>query len=156
MDKTLMMAVWAFFAGAGIPFMATLNGLLAGQLGGSKPAALCLFAVGLIFTAILHAIYDRSALSIDRIIHAPPHLFLGGIIVASYILSVTALAPRFGVGNTILFVMLAQIVSSTAIDHFGFFGISIRPLNLMRTAGVLLVMLGVVLTQLATLRETVK
>ena len=50
---------------------------------------------------------------------APPHLWCGGLIVAGYVLSVTAIVPRFGVGNAILFIMVAQILTSAASDHLG-------------------------------------
>lgn len=73
----------------------------------------------------------------------------GGLIVAFYVLSVTLLAPRFGIGNAILFVMVAQIFTSAAIDHFGLFGAILRPVSLLRAGGLAVLLLGLVISQVA-------
>ena len=78
---------------------------------------------------------------------APGQLYLGGLIVAFYVISVTMLVPVFGVGNTILFAMTAQIVMSAAMDHFGLFGAAIRPVSLMRLSGLTLMLAGLFLAQ---------
>jgi transporter family-2 protein len=83
----------------------------------------------------------------------PPVNFVGGLIVGFYILSITMLAPRFGVGTAILFVMTAQIVTSAGIDHAGLFGATVRPLTLLRLGGLVLLLAGLAITQLATVRS---
>ena len=79
----------------------------------------------------------------------PKHLFLAGLLVAFYVLSITWIAPKFGVGNAIFFVLLGQLVAAAAIDHFGLFGAAAAPLGLARIAGISLMAAGVALTQLA-------
>ncbi|MFZ8974113.1 MAG: DMT family transporter, partial [Pseudomonadales bacterium] len=37
---------------------------------------------------------------------APRHLLLGGLFVAFYVLSITYIAPHFGIGNAVFFVLL--------------------------------------------------
>jgi bacterial/archaeal transporter family-2 protein len=141
-------ALWAFVAGAGIPVMASLNGSLARTLDSTPAAAVTLFAVGLLAaTAVLVA--SGTWPGIAAFAKAPPQLFAGGLIVAFYILGVTFLAPRFGVANTILFVMVAQIVTSSLIDHFGILGATQRPLQPLRMAGLAILMLGLAVTQLS-------
>lgn len=56
------------------------------------------------------------------------------------------LAPRFGVGNAMLFVMTAQILTFAAIDHFALFGASVRPLDTMRIAGLAMMLAGLAVT----------
>jgi transporter family-2 protein len=48
--------------------------------------------------------------------------------VAFYVLSITYIAPTFGVGNAVFFVLLGQLVSAAIIDHFGLFGAQVKPL----------------------------
>ena len=79
----------------------------------------------------------------------PRHLLLAGLLVAFYVLSITWVAPRFGVGNAIFFVLLGQLVSATAIDQFGLFGAAVKPLGLTRGAGLGLMAMGVFLCQKA-------
>ncbi len=61
----------------------------------------------------------------------------------------TLLAPRFGIGNAILLVMTAQIFTSALIDHFGLLGAAIRPVTAPRIAGLVIMLAGLALTQLA-------
>lgn len=78
----------------------------------------------------------------------------GGSIVAFYVLSITVLAPAFGVGNAILFVMTAQVFTSAAIDHFGLFGAPSLPVTAMRAIGLLILLAGLAISQLANGRPS--
>ncbi|MFZ8458435.1 DMT family transporter, partial [Staphylococcus aureus] len=80
---------------------------------------------------------------------ARPIDFAGGLIVGFYVLSITVLAPAFGVGNAILFVMVAQIFTSAAIDHFALFGAALRPVSLLRALGLVVLLVGLAISQLA-------
>jgi bacterial/archaeal transporter family-2 protein len=71
----------------------------------------------------------------------------GGVIVGFYILSITFIAPRFGVGNAILFAVTVQLLTSALIDHFALAAATLRPLTAMRAMGLLIVVVGVVITQ---------
>ena len=87
--------------------------------------------------------------SFQNITTAPKHLFLGGVLVAFYVLSITWIAPTFGVGNAVFFVLLGQLISAALIDHFGLFGASVTPISATRLAGILVMGAGVFLTQIA-------
>jgi len=71
------------------------------------------------------------------------------VLIAFYVLSITFIAPKFGVGNAVFFVLLGQLVSAAAIDHFGLFGAQISPLSVTRAGGITLMAAGVYLTQQA-------
>ena len=86
---------------------------------------------------------------IMKLASAPKYLFLAGMLVAFYVLSITAIAPLFGVGNAIFFVLIGQLISAAAIDHFGFFGAQQVPISWPRVSGLILMTTGVVLTQKA-------
>ena len=82
-----------------------------------------------------------------KLIEAPKHLFIAGFFVVFYMLSVTAIAPHFGIGNAIFFVLLGQLISAAFIDHFALFGSTGSALTLTRAIGLALMSLGVWLTQ---------
>jgi transporter family-2 protein len=134
-------------AGIGIPVLAALNAQLGLRLGSPAAAATCLFAVA--FTSTLVMLLAAGPTAITGALAAPKHLFLAGCLVAFYVLSITWVAPKFGVGNAIFFVLLGQLFSAAAIDHFGLMGARISPLTLSRAAGIALMALGVLLTQRA-------
>ncbi len=131
-------------AGIGIPVLAALNAALGLRLGSPVAASVCLFGVA--FVAAVTVYLATGASGIAAAVSAPPHLFLAGLLVAFYVLSITWVAPKFGVGNAIFFILLGQLVSATIIDHFGLFGAQVREVNLARVAGLALMAAGVLVT----------
>lgn len=134
-------------AGLGIPVLAALNAALGQHIGSPAAAGVVLFAVAFVAALAYCLIKGPSALLL--LPQAPRHLFLAGLLVAFYVLSITHVAPHFGVGNAVFFVLLGQLASAAAIDHFGLFGAQASPLTLMRATGISVMALGVWITQLA-------
>jgi bacterial/archaeal transporter family-2 protein len=133
-------------AGIGIPVLAALNAALGQRLGSPAAAAAILFVVALVPTLIILRV---SGGSLSGALSAPPHLFLAGLLVAFYVLSITWIAPHFGVGNAVFFVLVGQLLSAAVIDQFGLFGARQIPLDPIRVAGLGLMGVGVFLTQIA-------
>lgn len=147
MPQTTAYALTMLAAGIGIPILAALNAGLGSRIGSPVAAAAILFTVAMSVTLVVLAIKGLPALS--AILTAPRHLFLAGVLVAFYILSITFIAPKFGVGNAVFCVLLGQLISAALIDHFGLFGARISPLSLPRAGGIALMAAGVFLTQRA-------
>ncbi len=135
-------------AGLGIPVLAALNAQLGHRLASPAAAATVLFMVAL-GMALLTLLATAGLAPLARIAEPPKYLFLGGVFVAFYVLSVTWVAPRFGVGNAVFCVLLGQLVSAGLIDQFGLFGAIAKPIGLMRASGIGLMALGVFIVQWA-------
>jgi transporter family-2 protein len=147
--STVSYAIWAFAAGALIPLMAILNAGVARTAGGHVQATVILFATGLIASLLLAVTTAVRLPDLHALVRVAPQQYAGGVIVGFYVLSITFLAPRFGVGNAILFAVTAQLMTSALIDHFALAGATLRPLTTMRAAGLLIVITGVVITQIS-------
>jgi len=132
-------------AGLGIPILASLNATL-GQFIDS-PIFAVVILLGVAFSTICLISLTTNNFPLVRLFDAPKHLFIAGFFVVFYMLSVTAIAPHFGVGNAIFFVLLGQLISAAIIDHFALFGSSGSALTLTRAIGLALMSLGVWLTQ---------
>ena len=132
-------------AGLGIPILASLNAAL-GQFIGS-PVVAVIVLLGVAFLSICLISLTTNNFPMTKLIEAPKHLFIAGFFVVFYMLSVTAIAPHFGIGNAIFFVLLGQLISAAFIDHFALFGSSGSALTLTRATGLALMSLGVWLTQ---------
>ena len=132
-------------AGLGIPILASLNAAL-GQFIGS-PVVAVIVLLGVAFLSICLISLTTNNFPMTKLIEAPKHLFIAGFFVVFYMLSVTAIAPHFGIGNAIFFVLLGQLISAAFIDHFALFGSSGSALTLTRATGLALMSLGVLLTQ---------
>lgn len=140
-------AIIMLAAGIGIPVLAALNAALGARIGSPASAATVLFIIA--FSASLIVAFATGPGAFARFAGTPKHLFLAGLLVAFYVLSITYIAPHFGVGNAVFFVLLGQLISAAAIDHFGLFGAQISPLNLIRASGIGVMALGVWITQQA-------
>lgn len=133
-------------AGIGIPILAALNSALGKHIGSPATAATMLFLVALCACGLVMVFMGSEGLS--KLSSAPKHLFLAGLLIAFYVLSITYIAPHFGIGNAVFFVLLGQLISAAAIDHLGLFGAQISPIGPFRAAGIALMATGVWLTQL--------
>lgn len=140
-------ALIMLLAGIGIPILAALNAALGVRLGNPAAAATLLFLVALTASAVFFLFSGAQGMS--RVAAAPKHLLLGGVLIAFYVLTVTYIAPHFGVGNAVFFVLLGQLISAAAIDHFGLFGAQATALGAARMGGIALMAAGVWLTQWA-------
>ncbi|MBM2577726.1 DMT family transporter [Jannaschia sp. Os4] len=133
-------------AGIGIPVLAALNARLGGVMGAPASAAVILFAVALASSLLVAA---ATGLDLRAAAGAPPHLFLAGALIAFYVLSITWIAPRFGIGNAVFFVLMGQLASAALIDQFGLFGARVVEMTWVRGAGLSLMAAGLFLTQIA-------
>ena len=141
-------ALVMFLAGLGIPVLAALNAALGRHLDAPFGASLILFGVALVSCLAVSTM--QGGVSLAKVVEAPKHLFFAGCLVAFYIVSITYVAPRFGLGNAIFFVLLGQLLSAAVIDHFGLFNAPETRMNMLRVCGLLFMVAGVWLTQMAT------
>lgn len=132
--------------GVGIPILAALNGGLGVRLGSPMAASVILFGVALLI-AVAGALATRSIGAVRLSSDIPFQFYLGGLFVAFYVIAVTFIAPRFGVGNAIFFVLVGQLISAATIDHFGLFGAASFPIDTKRIAGIALMIAGVYLAR---------
>ena len=145
MTETLKFATIMLAAGICVPLLAALNARLGQHIGSPAVAALCLFLVALITAALVVSV--TGGVPASQIASAPKHLFLGGSLIAFYVLAITYIAPHFGLGNAVFFVLLGQLISAGLIDHFGLFGAQQVPVSGTRLLGILVMAVGVALTQ---------
>ncbi|MGF1527480.1 MAG: DMT family transporter [Candidatus Competibacterales bacterium] len=138
----LLHAALMLVAGMGIPLMATLNARLGTGLGSPALAVLVLLLVALLVTVLILTLWGWPAVSNPEL---PPLYYLAGVLFVLYILSITWVIPRFGVGNAVFFVLLGQLICAAVIDHFGGFGAPKAPVTAARLVGLLLMGLGVFL-----------
>jgi bacterial/archaeal transporter family-2 protein len=140
---TLLLGLLALVAGALIPVQAAANAALSKSLQGSVGyAALTLFAVAGATTIAAIALIPGSAPSWGQFRAAPAWSFIGGAIVAMYVLTITFLAPRLGVGAAISLIVTGQILAALLIDHYGLMRSLQFPLTTGRLAGAALMIVG--------------
>ncbi len=137
-------ALIMLLTGVGIPIMAALNAGLGTRMQNPALAAVILFFVAMVASLL----YLLLVVGIPTTVTAPAtpfYYYLGGLFVVFYVLSVTWVAPRFGIGNAVSFVLLGQLLSMATIDQFGLMGAPQAALTLPRLAGLIFMAIGVFL-----------
>ncbi len=147
MGEQLRYAIIMLLAGIGIPLLAALNARLGTRIGAPFTAATVLFVVAFLVAAFAMLVSGQGP-ALASLPSQSWYLFLGGLFVANYVLSVTVVAPRFGVGNAVFCVLLGQMISAAAIDQFGLFGAMVRHITVARAVGLGAMAAGLALIQL--------
>ena len=138
-------ALIMLIAGICVPILAVLNAGLGKELG-SAPAACVIFSlVALVTSAVI--LLATGPQAILNTFSSSKHLFFGGVLFIVYILSITFIAPKFGLGNAIFFILFGQILSAAIIPHFGLIGAISQSLSYQRITGIFIMVLGIWLTQ---------
>ncbi len=141
MGNNFFFASLMLATGIGIPVMAALSATLGAKYGSPAFAASVLFLVALsISVAFLFAV--EGGLKPFPKTPLPFYFYFAGVFVAFYVLSVTWVAPQFGVGNAVAFVLLGQLISMAAIDQFGLLGAPTHAITLPRSIGLILMSVG--------------
>jgi len=140
--------LFAFVAGAMIPFQVGVNSRLAVVVHGPIRAAFVSFVVGTIALLILSAIVWRPLPSAGRLAGAPWWAWIGGLLGAFYVAGSIVTGPRLGAAALIAAVVAGQSLASVLIDQFGWVGFKEHHVSPGRAVGMALVLAGVALVRI--------
>jgi transporter family-2 protein len=145
MKNDIIFLALALITGALIPIQAATNAAFSKSIGNPLITGLMVFIIGLVGMILFILVSGTSFPMRQQLTAAPLYGYLGGLIVATYVVMITILVPRIGVGTAIGLIVTGQIICAVIIDHFGLFNVAVRTINLIRAAGMLLMICGVYL-----------
>ena len=70
--------------------------------------------------------------------------WVGGLMGAFMVCATIVLAPKLGVANMLLFIIIGQLLAGLLIDHFGWLNMPIKPVDASKIIGIGLMVLGLV------------
>lgn len=138
----LIYYILAVTLGVFVALQAGVNSALSGGIGSTVWAAVISFSVGLL-VLLLYAVFTQPPPAVQKLISMPPHLFIGGALGATYVLSVIVLFPKIGAVNIVIFTVLGQMLFSLSVDHFGWFGAAQSPINWQKIAALVLMLAAI-------------
>lgn len=146
MNQAVFAATAMLAGGAFLALQAPTNAMLARGLGSPVNAALVSFVVGsvalVVVAAALNARPDMASVK-----GLPWWAWLGGLYGAVLVAGTAYAAPKIGVTSALTLVVAGQFFVAVALDHYGAMGLSQRPVNPSKIAGLLLVAGGVFLVR---------
>lgn len=138
--STLFLILLAVVAGIAVTLQGQFMGLLDRTLGTRESIFITYAGGGLMITLLMLAFRGSNLKSWPAV---PWYAFGTGIIGLIIVGSIGYVVPRLGVAKGFTLMVASQFVIAALIDHFGFFGAAVRPLDLTRLLGLGLILLGV-------------
>jgi transporter family-2 protein len=147
--SSLLMLAAAIFAGAVVPLQAGANATLGRLLGHPLWATAVSLGVSLALILPMLIAFRAPLPSLAVAFKGPWWIWIGGFAGVIYITAALLLAPKLGAASFIVAVIAGQMAISMLVDHFGLMGFPLKPVNAARLTGLLLIVGGMIVTQLA-------
>ncbi|GMV77638.1 MAG: hypothetical protein AMXMBFR79_07730 [Chitinophagaceae bacterium] len=124
-------------AGALTPVQALFNFKLAKAVNNTITSALISFLVGTLI--LLGYLLYKKQLRFDvvNVVKTEPYwIWLGGVIGAYYVVTLTYIVPKVGSSLAFSLVIAGQLIISLLVDHFGWFGVPVSPITIKKVMGI--------------------
>ena len=145
MLSALLPAFLAIAAGVSVVIQQALNANLRSALHSAAWSGFISYAVGLACMALLVLAFRDPIPAATLATRIPWWAWSGGAFGAIFIGLGIFLVPQIGAATFIALVITGQMFASVAFDHFGWLGLTQRPVDAPRLIGVALLIGGVVL-----------
>ena len=145
MPSMALPVLLTMLAGAGIVVQQALNANLRVALASAAWSGFVSYLVGLACMALLVLALRDPLPSATLAARIPWWAWSGGLFGAVFIALAILLVPKLGAAAFIAILVTGQMLASLAFDHFGWLGLTQRPIDLPRLLGVALLIAGVVL-----------
>lgn len=135
----------AIMAGVSIVVQQVLNANLRIALNSAAWSGFMSYALGVACMALLAVALRDPVPSASVAARIPWWAWSGGVFGAIFIGLAIFLVPQLGAATFIALLVTGQMLASVSFDHFGWMGLTQRPIDLPRLVGVVLLIGGVVL-----------
>jgi len=133
--------------GALVAFQPLVNAILARAIGSPYGAAAISIAVAGLGALAMVAVTGRGDISRAALAGVPWWVYFAGLIGTVFVAGGVVIAPVTGALLFFACVVAGQLGGAMLADHFGWLGVAVRPISLVRLAGLALVLGGAVLVQ---------
>ncbi len=133
--------------GCAQPVMTSVNTKLSERLRSPLLTSCASFVLALLLTsAVLIVLQGNLHVPLGVIAKEPWWIWTGGICGDIIVIFSMICLPKLGSFETVVFLVLGQIVSGLMIDNFGMFGSAVIPMSVLRAVGAVLVFASVLAT----------
>ncbi len=129
-------------AGAAVALQPSINARLA-QKAGNLESACISFAVGTL--ALLFVVLASGKWTVRGLADTVWWEWTGGILGAFFVSATILAVPRIGTGATMAATISAQLITALVLDHFGVFGFGGAHIDVKRSLGAALLIIGALL-----------
>ena len=145
MASPIFFAILAVLAGASVTVQQVLNANLRAALSSAAWSGFTSYFVGVVCMVLLAAALRDPIPSINVAGRVPLWAYGGGLFGATFIALAVYLVPQLGAATFMVLLVTGQMLTSVAIDHFGFLGVPERPIDVARIVGAAFLIAGCLL-----------
>ncbi|GEM87002.1 DMT family transporter [Meiothermus granaticius] len=138
MNAFVFIAMTVLLVGLFAGIQGPLNALLANRIG-LLGAAFVVHLVGLLFSGSI-LLVSGGRLADWR--GVPWYGWLGGALGVSIVMALSYATPRIGIAGTVVLFVVAQLAAAAVVGHFGWLETPVKPMDLSRLLGLLLLLAG--------------
>ena len=133
-------------AGIVLPVQTGVNTRLKEKIGTSERSACVSFVVGTLFLMLVLLVTGATRLHPQG--DNPWWIWIGGALGVVFLVGNLRIYPYLGGTMTVILPAAGQIFMGLLVDHFGWFQSEVHPLTVLRGAGAVVVLLGVVINSM--------
>ncbi len=139
MMGTVLTLLLGLLGGIAVGIQSPIAGAISQKVGGAS-SSFIIHLSGALLSGLL--LLSRGGENIREWRALPVYmLFAGGLGVILY-LTLSRTLPALGVGAALALIIVGQLLIGMLIDHFGWFGVAVRPIELSRVVAALLLFVG--------------
>lgn len=137
-----VMMILVFFGGIGVAVQSGINGGLGKKIGVLEGGFVS-FLIGTVTLFLVMLFFGKG--NVLEALNVPKWQLIGGLLGAFFVSSMVLAVPRIGVGSALFTVIVAQLLASSMIDHFGWLGMKQIPLDGQRLVGLGLMIIAIII-----------
>ena len=123
-----------------------MNGFVGAALNNPRVGNALFWSIGAVTALIIGATGWQSG-ALSALSQVNPILLTAGAMGASLVFGIAYLIPRVGAGPFTYALLAGQIVSAMVLSHYGWLGSPKQPITPMGIAGIVVMVVGIVLTR---------
>lgn len=140
--SNLWLIVLMVAGGVAVAVQPSFNARLAEKTGFLQAATIS-FAVGTLVLLLLSLVTQQG--SFRRTFEADWWQLTGGLFGAFFVTMTIVGVPRIGTTAVLALTIVSQLIAGLVMDHYGLFGMRGIPIDIKRSLGVVLLLVGVAL-----------
>jgi len=139
MFETLQTIIIGLIGGVAVGIQSPIAGAMGQRVGGTA-SSFIIHLSGMLLSGIL--LFLRGGEKIRDWVILPWYMLGAGIFGLILYQTINFTLPRLGGTMMIALIIIGQLLTGVVVDHFGWLGVAIRPIDPARAIGVLLLLAG--------------
>lgn len=139
MVQTVIVIIIGLIGGVAVGIQSPVAGAMSQRVGMMSTSFL-IHLSGMVISALL--LFSRGGEKINEWRSLPWYMLGAGIFGVILYITISFTLPRLGGTMMITLIIIGELLAGVVVDHFGWFGVPVHPIDLPRIAGVAMLVGG--------------